>query len=70
MLVDMLLYLVGWVMMFSANCLLIALVLYAFISAVGIDGFRKDVISLVKLLFEKGYSADQVCDILEFYCSS
>jgi hypothetical protein len=70
MLVDMLLYLVGWVMMFSAYCLLIVLVLYAFIFAVGIDGFRKDVFSLVKLLFEKGYSADMVFDILEFYCSS
>jgi hypothetical protein len=70
MLAAMLLYLAGWAMMFLAYCLLIVLVLYAFMSAVGIDGFRKDVISLVKLLFEKGYSADQVCEILEFYCSS
>jgi hypothetical protein len=56
------------VMMFSVDCLLI--VGYGSFSAGGIDGVRKDVISLIKLLFEKDYSVDQVFDILEFYCSS
>ena len=56
------------VVMFLAYCLL--MVGYGSFSAGGIDDFRKDVISIVKLLFEKGYSADQVFDILEFYCNS
>jgi hypothetical protein len=56
------------VVTFLADCLL--MVGYGSFSAGGIDDFRKDVISLVKLLFEKGYSADMVFDILKFYCSS
>jgi hypothetical protein len=38
--------------------------------SVGIDDLRKDVVSLVELLFEKGYSADQIFNIMRFYCSS
>jgi hypothetical protein len=69
MLAAMLLCLAGVVMVFSAYYLLIALLLCGLFSAFGSDDFRKDVISIVKLLFEKGYSADQVFDILKFYCS-
>jgi len=35
-----------------------------------VDDFRKDVICIIELLFERGYCADQVFDILRIYCSS
>lgn len=36
----------------------------------GCDDFRKDVVSIIILLFEKGYCVEQVFDILKFYCDS
>ena len=36
----------------------------------GCDDFRKDVMFNIRLLFEKGYCADEVFDILKLYCDS
>jgi len=35
-----------------------------------VDEFRKDVIWIMGLLFERGYCDDHVFDILRIYCSS
>ena len=67
MLVAVGLYLVlGLVIGFWA--LLLVIIGYGLFSVFS-DDFRKDVIAIIKLLFEKGYCADQVFDIIKFYCN-
>jgi len=53
-----------------AGGLLVYVLFLIFADGDGLDEFRKDVVWIIVLLFERGYCDDQVFDILRIYCSS
>ena len=54
----------------SAGGLLAHVLFLIFVDGDGLDEFRKDVVWIIGLLFERGYCDDHVFDILRIYCSS